>query len=305
MIKFSEQVPSIYPNASRDFQYLGWLIDIVLNSVKHNVDSLYQLPILTDDVKIAELLAMTLGFKVKRNYDKKQLAALVSILPSILKYKGTISAITTAAEALVKASGAIGDFRCEVNGAQIEVILPEELVDTTLFIDLLEYILPAGMTCRITRDTQFKRILDDILVSHYDKVHFEHCSELEWTETNESTGLSVLMTTPATMQPAAITANFSNTDNAYTLNSGLFSNTVIPILPTTIPSIYDDEKQYSNVVDHNNRFLVSADGFLLFVEEPVEPQTNLVDALNRILASADDQILACEELKVDKNAQEN
>ena len=44
MIKFYEQVPAVYPSASRDFQYLCWLIDIVLNSVKHNVDDLYDLP---------------------------------------------------------------------------------------------------------------------------------------------------------------------------------------------------------------------------------------------------------------------
>ena len=76
MIKFANQVPSVYPSASRDFQYLGWLIDIVLNSVKHNVDDLYDLPNNQADIKLTELLALTLGFKVKRNYDQKQLSAL-------------------------------------------------------------------------------------------------------------------------------------------------------------------------------------------------------------------------------------
>ena len=70
MIKFREQVPSVYTNASRDFQYLSWLIDVVLNSVKHNVDTIYDLPNVKHDAKLSELLAMTLGFKVKRNYDQ-------------------------------------------------------------------------------------------------------------------------------------------------------------------------------------------------------------------------------------------
>ena len=88
MIKFKNLVPSVYPNASRDFQYLCWLIDIVLNSVKHTVDDLYDLPNSKADPKLTELLAMTLGFKVKRNYDQDQLRALVAALPRILKYKG-------------------------------------------------------------------------------------------------------------------------------------------------------------------------------------------------------------------------
>ena len=108
MINLSSQVPSIYPKASRDFQYLGWLTDIVLNSVKHNVDSLYSLPLTAGNTRLTELLAMTLGFTIKRNYDKKQLSALVSVLPSILKYKGTEKAIVIAAEAIIKASGTGG-----------------------------------------------------------------------------------------------------------------------------------------------------------------------------------------------------
>lgn len=151
MIKMYDQVPQVYLNASRDFQYLSNLIDIVLNSVKYNIDGIYNLPNCPDDVELTELLAFTLGFKVKRNYDKEQLAALVSILPSILKYKGTQTAIDLVGKALIKASGTTGTYLSTVNGNTLEMVLPKDQVDTTLFMDLLPYILPAGMSCRIIR----------------------------------------------------------------------------------------------------------------------------------------------------------
>ena len=143
MIKFYDQVPSVYPNASRDFQYLCWLIDIVLNNVKHNVDDMYDLPNSKTDPRLTELLAMTLGFKVKRNYNQKQLAALVAALPKILKYKGTETAITYAGNALIAASGAIGNFKSKIVDGELQVTLPEDLVDTAL-VRITRLLIPAG-----------------------------------------------------------------------------------------------------------------------------------------------------------------
>jgi hypothetical protein len=152
MIKFHEQVHMVYSRASRDFQYLGWLINIVLNSVKHNVDGIYDLPNSKADPKLTELLAMTLGFKVKRNYDQDQLRALVAALPRILKYKGTKAAVDMAGHAILAASGASGSFLSEVQDGTLIVTFPVNLVDISLFTDLLNYILPAGMTCQVRRE---------------------------------------------------------------------------------------------------------------------------------------------------------
>lgn len=156
MIKIYNQVPSVYSNASRDFQYLCWLIDIVLNSVKHNIDDIYDLPNSKADARLTELLAMTLGFKVKRNYDQNQLRALVAALPHILRYKGTVTAVEMAGNALIAASGALGngfsiDEEALMNG-ELKITLPVDLVDVSLFTDLLIYIIPAGMTYRIVRN---------------------------------------------------------------------------------------------------------------------------------------------------------
>ena len=38
MIKLQDMTPDVYYNQSRDFQFIGRLYDIVLNSVKTNAD---------------------------------------------------------------------------------------------------------------------------------------------------------------------------------------------------------------------------------------------------------------------------
>ena len=195
MINVYNQVPSIYPSASRDFQYLCWLINIVLNDVKHNIDDLYDLPNTKANPKLTELLAMTLGFRVKRNYDQKQLAALVSILPRIFKCKGTKKAVKLAGEALINASGTVGSFDCAVKDNTLEVVLPKELVDTTLFIDLLPYILPAGMGCHIVRKTQRSAsALSEY--TYQDTLEAKWCLDLDWDESKQdSVGLTGLLAT--------------------------------------------------------------------------------------------------------------
>lgn len=158
MINLKNQVPSIYYDASRDFQLLGHLYGLVLNYVKTNADMLYLLPNdIEADTRTTELLATTLGFKLRRNYDKAQLAALVSIFPQLLKIKGTKKAIDIAGNALVKASGVPGVFTSEIENHVLTIKIPIELSDITLFIDLLPYILPFGMQVSIVRTTTIKQ----------------------------------------------------------------------------------------------------------------------------------------------------
>jgi hypothetical protein len=227
MIKFANQVPSIYPAASRDFQYLCWLMDIVLNSVKHNVDDIYYLPYSGVDPKLTELLATTLGFKVKRNYDQTQLRALVVVLPRILKYKGTKIAVDIAGRALLAASGALGGYRSEVrNGCELYVIFPETLVDVTLFNDLLVYILPAGMTCHVARTN----LLESAVETNFDydeKLIAEWLPDIAWDSKNQTTfGLTNMFDTPATKP---VFTNYIDDLGGITPNIGLLDNNVIPM----------------------------------------------------------------------------
>jgi hypothetical protein len=232
MIKFSNQVPSVYSSASRDFQYLGWLIDIVLNSVKHNVDDIYNLPNSKADPKLTELLAMTLGFKVKRNYDQNQLSALVAALPRILKYKGTKTAIDMAGNALIAASGASGDFSSEMSdtdSGELVVTFPVGLIDISLFTDLLDYILPAGMTCHIVRKNEENRTYVTEL-GYNEELIANFVQDLDWDEqAQNTTGLSTLFEIGA---KKPIFANYvEDTDSKVKPNVGLLDNSIIPIMP--------------------------------------------------------------------------
>jgi hypothetical protein len=226
MIRLKNQVPTIYTKASRDFQYLSWLIDIVLNSVKHNVDSLYDLPNTQADPRLTELLAMTLGFKVKRNYNQKQLAALVAALPKILKYKGTETAVQYAGNALIAASGAVGSFQSKIEDGELQATLPEELVDIALFNDLLPYILPAGMSCRIIRTNAVTRGLVT-QVYYADKVTSQMVAELEFVEDGQkTTGLSTMFDPVFATAENATMANFiGKMDDV--VNVGLLDNSFI------------------------------------------------------------------------------
>ncbi len=154
MISIKNQIPSVYYDASRDFQVLGHLYEVVLNYSKTNADMLYLLPTGVEaDTRTTELLAMTLGFKLRRNYDKAQLAALVSIFPRLLKVKGTLGAINLVGNALVKAAGISGEFSSELVEHVLTIKIPIELSDITLFMDLLPYILPFGIRVSIVRST--------------------------------------------------------------------------------------------------------------------------------------------------------
>lgn len=154
MINIKNQIPNIYYDASRDFQVLGHLYEVVLNYTKTNADMLYLLPNgIEVDTRTTELLATTLGFKLRRNYDKAQLAALVSIFPRLLKIKGTLRAVDLVGNALVKASGVPGQFNRELKDNVLTVKIPIELSDITLFIDLLPYILPFGIRVSVIRNT--------------------------------------------------------------------------------------------------------------------------------------------------------
>jgi hypothetical protein len=228
MINFYNQVPSVYTSASRDFQYVSWLVNIVLNAVKHNVDDIYNLPNVSIEPKMAELLALTLGFKIRRNYDQKQLAALAAILPSILRYKGTEKAVEMAAEALITASGAVGATEFKVADSQLVVTIPKDTtIDTTLFLDLLDYILPAGMTCRVIRENRTEVTLSPLYVKHNDKITFKVVDDLSWVD-NISTGLATMFDTEQGTTEFA--ANFVGSGKNVTLNTGLLSNTIIPVL---------------------------------------------------------------------------
>ncbi len=125
--------------------------------------------------RLIDLLALTLGFKAIHNYNVKQLSAICSILPTIMRNKGSLQALKLAGNTLLATADGRKEreeFNCEISpdGTEIEVFIPECDVDITLFNDLLYYILPAGMSCKISRAVRIEaatqsayRVLDEVI----------------------------------------------------------------------------------------------------------------------------------------------
>ena len=171
LIKFQDLTPEVYYKRSRDFQYIGRLFDLVLNNAKMNTDIISSLPLNPDmDPRLLDLLALTLGFKSKHEYNTKQLAALCSIFPFILRNKGSKLAIETACNALLNAEGITKEASIEISNQTVSIFLPSELSDLNLLKDLLNYILPAGMSCSIVQEAAFVPLSSATLVSYNDSV---------------------------------------------------------------------------------------------------------------------------------------
>lgn len=171
LIKFQDLTPEVYYKRSRDFQYIGRLFDLVLNNAKMNTDIISSLPLNPDmDPRLLDLLAFTLGFKSKHEYNTKQLAALCSIFPFVLRNKGSKLAIETACNALLNAEGITKEASIEVSNQTVSIFLPSELSDLNLLKDLLNYILPAGMSCSLVQEATLVPPSSTTLVNYQDYV---------------------------------------------------------------------------------------------------------------------------------------
>ena len=184
LIKFQDLTPEVYYKRSRDFQYIGRLFDLVLNNAKMNTDIISSLPLNPDmDPRLLDLLALTLGFKSKHEYNTKQLAALCSIFPFVLRNKGSKLAIEMACNALLNAEGITKGASIEVSNQTISIFLPSELSDLNLLKDLLNYILPAGMSCSLIQEATLVPPRPITAVSYNDSVvNYTDTSRDLWDE---------------------------------------------------------------------------------------------------------------------------
>ena len=166
MIKLQELTPSVYYEQSRDFQFIGRLYDIVLNYVKTNADNIYTLPIGKNmDEKLLNLLAFTLGFQSKHHYNSKQLLAICSVLPLILKHKGSLNAILIAVNSILYAEGINQALHYEFQNNNLVLYLSPDLSDLTLLKDIMIYILPAGIGCDMIKEIQSVNKIETILTT--------------------------------------------------------------------------------------------------------------------------------------------
>ena len=195
LIKFQDLTPEVYYKRSRDFQYIGRLFDLVLNNAKMNTDIISSLPLNPDmDPRLLDLLALTLGFKSKHEYNTKQLAALCSIFPFVLRNKGSKLAIETACNALLNAEGITKCALIEVGNQTVSIFLPSELSDLNLLKDLLNYILPAGMSCSLIQEATLVPPSSTTLVNYQDYVvNYTNTSKKSKDLWDEVTSKSIIL----------------------------------------------------------------------------------------------------------------
>jgi len=158
MIRTKELVPELYYDFSRDFQFLGRALDVVFNYAKMNTDLLTGNPLSANlDDSLVLLATRTIGFETKHQYNAQDLRNICSVFSSIIKDKGTESAIKRAVQTLMNSQNISGYYDVKVvNKATeagdvdytIKIYIPSGLKDLILLEDLLDYILPAGYDYR-------------------------------------------------------------------------------------------------------------------------------------------------------------
>lgn len=172
LLSTEKLTPAYYSKVSRDYQFIAKLFDLAFNNSKMNIDSMKNLYSYQNiDDRFLDLLAKTLGFDTKHEYDSNNLRKLCGAFKDILKNKGTKVAIESCINLLKNAQGISADHRVEIvkseyiksyllNGQEIpsgveyyliKIYIPYNLRDVVLLEDVLEYILPTGFTYSIYR----------------------------------------------------------------------------------------------------------------------------------------------------------
>lgn len=152
MIRIKNLTPEVYYNKSRDFQYLGRIFDVVVNYIKTNTDSIYNLPLSSNmDKRYLDLLALSLGLKIQHSYNLEQLYAVCTVFEKALRNKGNLTSIQLIVDALLRLQNAESSFvpTYDPKTYTLKLYLPLNLKDNQLLNDLLDYILPAGIRCNI------------------------------------------------------------------------------------------------------------------------------------------------------------
>lgn len=150
-IKTINITPSFYSKESRDYQLIARLYDAVFNYSKMSIDGMTNLPIsINSDKRFLDLVAKTLGFESKHNYNTENLYALCSSFKKIMFHKGTILAIEESVSMLLRAQNINKKFVVKQSEDKIiQIYVPTELKDVVLIEDMMSYILPAGFTYEI------------------------------------------------------------------------------------------------------------------------------------------------------------
>ncbi len=165
MIKLIDLIPSEYIKDSRDMQILTRIFEVVLNYSKTNSD-LFNLSTknLNAEMKsLTDLNLTTLGFIQTHNYNLNQLQALASLFREIIKNKGNIKSIKLVLELLseIEDSDELSEvIYSEDEPYKIIISIPKNITELELFEDVLNYILPSGVSFEIQHTLKSKGVLN-------------------------------------------------------------------------------------------------------------------------------------------------
>lgn len=174
MIDVQHETPTVYFNNSRDYQYLGRTLELLLNYIKMNVDIMegtYRIDNINQTL-VPYLLSM-LGFEGTHEYTNVDLLILAKVFKLMIKQKGTREALRDIIYVLLRSEHYESNFKVTVpiidasplrnitltpqdlsDLYTVEIVIPTSIKDTTIIEDLLDYVLPTGFTYRIiTSDT--------------------------------------------------------------------------------------------------------------------------------------------------------
>jgi hypothetical protein len=174
MIKIQNSVPSVYYNSSRDFQLIGHLFDLVLNALKTDADLLFNLPFSTNsDDQLLDLMTYTFGLNLdKSRYTSKQLRAICSVAPQMMKAKGSIKAVDLLCTALMHADGLedLYVIQPSEDNTSLNIYLSPLASCRDIILEILPYILPAGMIFNITITSKHNELKTKDITNLQDKV---------------------------------------------------------------------------------------------------------------------------------------
>jgi len=156
MIDIIKQTPIEYSKQSRDYQVLARMYTALFNLNKMYTDNMH---VWNKDIdnKLTTLRAKTLNFNPNHSWGLDALEAAVSCFKYIMFRKGTLDAIYFCIYILLR----INKLESKVKSITIdddynlEIKIPVRLASIGIVQDLLDYILPAGITYRIKEYQSF------------------------------------------------------------------------------------------------------------------------------------------------------
>lgn len=165
MLKLIDLIPSYYIKNSRDMQILTRVFEVIFNYCKTNTDLVYEgsKDINVDMQNLMDLNLITLGFKQSHEYNLSQLQSLLSIFREIIRNKGNIKAIELTLELLAEVED------CEELPEilyykdlpyNLIISIPEKIKDLSLFNDVLNYIIPSGVSFEIQHTLQTNSLIE-------------------------------------------------------------------------------------------------------------------------------------------------